>query len=234
MNPEKFKVSASGIPGGVPGFGSALAAYDAKYLSVGAVDASAGQAGSGKKRVTAYFQVAGISPSTGLAAVSGNYPASSGSVAGLVRDPKSAYSTGALVDGGNSSLPPSPVNGACGSASKNYAFSAASFGSDAFCSAGTSSPVSPAFPAAGGSVTWTCSASNGGDVPSCTATHAAAANCAASTQTVNGRTYSVGAIANGATLAVSSSSAVTGGTQAYSQTFACADGAVSTSGGETA
>lgn len=126
------------------------------------------------------------------------------------------------------------MNGACGSASKGYAFSASSFGSDAFCSAGTASPVSPAFPAAGGSVSWTCSALNGGNAPACTATHAAAANCSASTQTVNGRTYSVGAVSNGATLAASSSSNVTGGTQAYSQTFVCADGAVTVSGAETA
>lgn len=41
-------------------------------------------------------------------------------------------------------------------------------------------------------------------------------------------------MSNGATLAASSSSNVTGGSQTYSQTFSCADGAVSTSGAEIA
>lgn len=227
LNPEKFKV------GFRPFDRASAAAYDAKYLAVGAFDATVGI--GTKARTASYFQIAGIAPATGVASVSGNFPAtqSGGSVAGLVKDPKVSSSTGALVDGGNSSLPPSPVNGVCGSASKGYAFSAASFGSDTFCSAGTASPVSPAFPAAGGSVNWTCSASNGGNVPTCTATRAAAANCSASTQTVNGRTYSVGTISNGATLASSSSSVVNGGTRAYSQTFLCTDGAVSASGAET-
>lgn len=48
MNPEKFKVSASGLPGALAnaaGFGTAEAAYDSKYLTVGAMDASAGQTG---------------------------------------------------------------------------------------------------------------------------------------------------------------------------------------------
>lgn len=139
------------------------------------------------------------------------------------------------MDGGNSSIPPSPVNGVCGSASKNYAFSAASFGADTFCSAGTASPTSPAFPGAGGSVNWTCSASNGGVAPTCTATRAAAANCSVSTQTVNGHSYSLSAFNNGNTLAGASAAVtVTGGTQTYSQTFLCTDGAVSTSGPETA
>ncbi len=229
MNPEKFKTAYA-----LPIFPRVFAAYDSRCLTVGAMDAVAGSTSGGKKRAVSYFQVAGISPATGTAVVTGNYPTSSGSVSGLVKDPKTSSSTGALVDGGNSALPASPVNGVCGSASKGYAFSSASFGSDTFCSAGTASPVSPAFPAAGGSVSWTCSASNGGNVPTCTATHAAAVNCPASTQTVNGRAYSVGAISNGATLAASSSSTVTGGTQAYSQTFLCTDGAVSTSGAETA
>lgn len=127
------------------------------------------------------------------------------------------------------------MNGVCGTASKGYAFSAASFGSDTFCSAGAASPVSPGFPAAGGSVTWTCSALNGGNAPTCTATRAAAANCAVSTQTVNGHSYSLAAFNNGNTLAGTSAAVtVTGGNQTYFQTFACADGAVSTSGSETA
>ncbi len=100
MNPEKFKVSASGLPGalaGIAGFGSADAAYDARYLTVGAMDAVAGSTSGGKKRAVSYFQVAGISPATGAVSVTGNYPASSGSAVGLVKAPGS---TEALVDGG--------------------------------------------------------------------------------------------------------------------------------------
>lgn len=68
---------------------------------------------SGKPRTVAYFQVAGISPATGVVAVNGNYPTSSGSVAGLIKDPKATNSTGALVDGstsGNSSVTNCPAN----------------------------------------------------------------------------------------------------------------------------
>lgn len=102
MNPEKFKVSASGLRGtfaGVAGLGGANAAYDARYLTVGAMDAVAASTNGGKKRAVSYFQVVGISPVTGTAVVAGNYPTSSGSVAGLVKDPKTTSTTGALVDG---------------------------------------------------------------------------------------------------------------------------------------
>lgn len=86
----------SGIIAGVLPFGTTEAAYDARYLTIGAVDATVGN--GNKTRSVSYFQVAGISPATGTAVVSGNYPASSGSVAGLVKDPKASGSTGALVD----------------------------------------------------------------------------------------------------------------------------------------
>lgn len=106
LNPEKFRVASSGLSGRTlgmlartAGFGRADAAYDPRYLTVGATDVAAVSSNDGKKRSVSYFQVAGISPSTGAVSVSGNYPASSGSVAGLVKDPKAATSTGALVDG---------------------------------------------------------------------------------------------------------------------------------------
>lgn len=71
--------------------------------------------GGGKPRPVSYFQVAGISPATGAAVVSGNYPASSGSVSGLVKNPTSASWTGALIDGSSSSNASNvtPVNGTC-------------------------------------------------------------------------------------------------------------------------
>ena len=108
MNPEKFKVSALGLPGGTSGtaakaagFDRAAAAYDSKLLSVGAAEFN--QVQNGRTRSVSYFQVAAVSPATGAVTVTGNYPASSGSVSGLVKDPKSASSTGALVDGSASS-----------------------------------------------------------------------------------------------------------------------------------
>ncbi len=97
LNPEKFRLSR------IPSFlQEALAAYDAKALSVGAVDASLVPTASGRQRSSSFFQVAGIAPATGAASVSGNFPSptaaqvSSGAVAGLVKSPSG---TSALVDG---------------------------------------------------------------------------------------------------------------------------------------
>jgi prepilin-type N-terminal cleavage/methylation domain-containing protein len=64
-----------------------------------------------------------------------------------------------------------PVNGVCGTRNKTYSYSATSYGSDTICSAGTSSPASPAWPAAGSSTTWSCLGLNGGTTASCTAVH---------------------------------------------------------------
>ena len=61
-------------------------------------------------------------------------------------------------------LPPStdPVDGSCGSASKNYPDSAIGFGSDSFCSSGTLSLANINFPTPGKPSSWTCYGSNGG------------------------------------------------------------------------
>ncbi len=56
INPEKFKTSFL-----KSAFENAFAAYDSKIISVGAAEAIA-TLPSGKKRVTSYVQVAGISP----------------------------------------------------------------------------------------------------------------------------------------------------------------------------
>lgn len=69
---------------------------------------------------------------------------------------------------------PVAVNGACGSANKTYLNTDTSYGTDTYCTSGTPSS-SPAFPAVGASVTWTCNGSNGGsNSGTCTATRAAA------------------------------------------------------------
>lgn len=59
------------------------------------------------------------------------------------------------------------VNGACGTANKIYAYNDAGYGADTFCSTGSASPASPAFPAQGASVPWTCLGSGGGSNASC-------------------------------------------------------------------
>ncbi|MCA9364377.1 MAG: hypothetical protein KC736_00590, partial [Candidatus Moranbacteria bacterium] len=61
------------------------------------------------------------------------------------------------------------VNGSCGTAAKSYVYNATRY-TGSFCSSGTASPSSPAFPAQGGLRTWTCQGSNGGSTRSCTAT----------------------------------------------------------------
>lgn len=67
INGEKFKISLTG-------FDAAHAAYDAKYLTVGAMDYSATTTATGKKRVSGYVQVAGVPSETNKASVIGNYP----------------------------------------------------------------------------------------------------------------------------------------------------------------
>ncbi|MFZ3233105.1 MAG: hypothetical protein WA194_06395 [Patescibacteria group bacterium] len=67
MNPEKFKVSAVG------NVGKAFAAYDSKFLSIGALDVST-KGNNGTRRTTSWFQVAGVAPATKVAVVSGNFP----------------------------------------------------------------------------------------------------------------------------------------------------------------
>ena len=70
---------------------------------------------------------------------------------------------------------PAAINGACGSAAKNYPYSATGYGSDTQCSSG--SPSSPwVFPLPGGSKNWTCSGINYGTPASCTATRDAGTN----------------------------------------------------------
>lgn len=64
-----------------------------------------------------------------------------------------------------------PVDGACGSAAKDFSVTDTDWGSSQFCSAGDSKPSFPTFPRSGNKVTWTCSGKNGGKTSStCTAT----------------------------------------------------------------
>jgi len=64
------------------------------------------------------------------------------------------------------------ITNACGPAAKNYAYTDSAY-SGKYCSIGSPTPATPAFPAAGGSTTWTCPVVNGSPV-SCTATRTGA------------------------------------------------------------
>ncbi len=69
-------------------------------------------------------------------------------------------------------IPPFPVDGACGSAHRTIIAPETDWApGDVFCSAGTASPTSPAFPANGTDVTWTCLGLNSGTNASCQADH---------------------------------------------------------------
>lgn len=78
----------------------AVADYDSKFLSVGALDATERSTAS-RPRPVSWFQVAGVDPNTKKAVVMGNFPntfSSGGSSAGLIRDPAGS-ATGAVIDG---------------------------------------------------------------------------------------------------------------------------------------
>ncbi len=69
------------------------------------------------------------------------------------------------------SITDAPVVGMCGTASKNYPAGSVSYGTDTFCSPGTPSPASPAFPTVATPTNWICLGSGGGaNSPNCLAT----------------------------------------------------------------
>lgn len=110
LNPEKFRIS-----GLASRFASVFlpveAAYDPSTVLLAAAELTA-PAASGKPRTVGYVQAAGI-PASGIPFVVGNYPVgASGSVAGLLKDPSSASSTGALIDGAKTSVQSSGGGGA--------------------------------------------------------------------------------------------------------------------------
>ena len=117
LNPDKFRVSSSGLPGGTPGvlarasgFGAAgfgadfaEASYDPSSLMAAGADFTVAGT-NGRKRVSSFVQAGAVSPTTKSAVVSGNFPIASvpaGNASGLLRaEPGSATNlTGALVDG---------------------------------------------------------------------------------------------------------------------------------------
>ena len=67
------------------------------------------------------------------------------------------------------STPPTNISGVCGTANKVYASTDTPYGSDTFCSSGTTSPSSPVVPTAGNPTTWSCLGSGTGTSASCTA-----------------------------------------------------------------
>ncbi|OQB08613.1 MAG: hypothetical protein BWY21_01189 [Parcubacteria group bacterium ADurb.Bin216] len=61
------------------------------------------------------------------------------------------------------------INGSCGSAAKIFYATSTGYGTNTFCSSGTSSVISPTFPAIGQSISWSCNGINGGANANCTA-----------------------------------------------------------------
>lgn len=106
LNPDKFRLSSVGtfVASAFSNLGSerTSAAYDAKAISIGALDAALVQGANGRARSASFFQVTGIAPVTGAVSIVGNFPRPTsaqlalGAVAGLVKTPTG---TGALVDG---------------------------------------------------------------------------------------------------------------------------------------
>jgi prepilin-type N-terminal cleavage/methylation domain-containing protein len=77
------------------------------------------------------------------------------------------------------------LNGVCGTNAQAYASGVTAY-SGTFCAAGTANPTTPAFPASGASVTWTCLGALSGTNASCTASRAGApvaGTCGTSAQT---------------------------------------------------
>ncbi|OQB09317.1 MAG: hypothetical protein BWY21_00826 [Parcubacteria group bacterium ADurb.Bin216] len=64
------------------------------------------------------------------------------------------------------------VDGECGTANKEFYATTIGYGSSTFCSAGSSSPSTPAFPTSGNPVSWQCTGINGGSAVTCTASKA--------------------------------------------------------------
>ncbi|MDQ1343700.1 MAG: hypothetical protein QG650_420 [Patescibacteria group bacterium] len=122
LDPEKFRVSSSGLPGktlalalsaSAPGT-PANAAFDPASQMAAAFD-SKSVAGNGIPRNASYFQVAGISPDTGAVSVAGNFPpptpaeSASGAVSGLIKNPNATGTDAgitAIADGENLNVAP--------------------------------------------------------------------------------------------------------------------------------
>lgn len=166
ISKDKFKIASNGgrVFAELFSVASATGTADPAYLLVGAAETSEISA-SGKKRIRSAVQVAAI-PSTGKAVVTGSYSGQSGAVAGLVRDPGSASSTGSLVDGVATGAPPTcgpgyalgagmtcveVVSGSCGTAGGTATYS---YPASAFCAQGTVNGTDTV--GMDGTFDWTC------------------------------------------------------------------------------
>ncbi|MDP2104089.1 MAG: type II secretion system protein [Candidatus Gracilibacteria bacterium] len=193
--------------------------------------------------------------STGYVYIKGNFSATGG-INSLIPDTtawttatpnpdgtKTIPGSSTTVPGTTASAPPiipTTIDGECGTASKTYSYTDTTFGSDTFCTAGTSNPTIPTFPTEGSPVTWTC---EGGGTPagtqaSCTATRQSPANCIAGPYTKNTHTYAVPQLNHNATGSVISNppTAIANGTQTFTMIYGCSNGTVyevSTEGANT-
>ncbi len=109
------------------------------------------------------------STGTGKAAGSTNVSGSGWTVGGA---------TGCSLSPVQVTINPAAVNGSClpqplTQNTMSYASGATGWDSKPFCDKGTASPLSPAFPSAGGSTSWSCVGSGGGTTASCSASRQA-------------------------------------------------------------
>jgi cysteine-rich repeat protein len=77
----------------------------------------------------------------------------------------------------------------CGSANQTYPNGSTDYGSDTFCNPWSATPVTPAFPTAGQTVTWTCTQPQGGDPVNCSAFQASPDPVNGVCGWANGNTY---------------------------------------------
>ncbi|BFT94221.1 hypothetical protein MNSC_02290 [Minisyncoccus archaeophilus] len=83
------------------------------------------------------------------------------------------------------------VNGTCGTNATTFTVNQTTY-TGTFCSSGTLIPFSPAFPALGSTVSWSCAGSNGGSTTTCTASRLSLPSCGISHYNCNVGTPSNG------------------------------------------
>jgi len=118
---------------------------------------------------------------------------------------------------------PTPVNGVCGTANKQYPSTSTSFGTDTFCTTGTFlSQQNPLiFPSPGGDVSWTCAGSNGGTSAVCYARVLTTTTCTSFTYSAWSPNVCPASQTQTRTKITSLPAGCTGGNPILSQTCTC-------------
>jgi hypothetical protein len=139
-----------------------------------------------------------VTLTSGTCTVSMSCPAGTSGIAAVPSSDTLTYQP-TYVWNNTACVPPSPVNGSCGSANGvAYANGSSSYSPYAQCASGSSSNTS--FPSAGNTVSWTCSGTNGGS---------ASGTCSASQSTAS---LSVPTVTTSAVTSITQTAASSGGT----------------------